>query len=151
MQLFAPVFPKEAKSISSYVAVKEFKGMVHYIANGMPIFVHKSEELSAFRHIICMLIEQGLCKRKEVVYGFGITEDFVGKALRIYRKEGAEALYQSQKKRSANKIHGATLERIQSKLNKGQSVNSIAKEESLSEGSIRHQVKMGRLKKRSLD
>lgn len=33
----------------------------------------------SFRHIICMLIEQGLCRRKEVVHCFGITEDFVGK------------------------------------------------------------------------
>ena len=51
------------------------------------------------------------------------------------------------KKRSANKIIGAVRDRIQSKLDKGQSVNSIAREESLSEGSIRHQIKIGHLKK----
>lgn len=147
MQLFAPIFPRESRHISSLVVVKEEKGLVHYFANGMPIYVHGVEEQGAFRHIICLLIEQGLCKRKEVVHCFGITEDFVGKALRIYRAKGGEALYQPQKKQRANKIYGAVLERIQSKLDKGQSVNSIAKEESLREGSIRYQIKIGRLKK----
>jgi len=147
MQLYAPIFPRDSKYINTRVAVKEEQGMVHYVANGMPIYVHGIEELGSFRHIICLLIEQGLCRRKEVVACFCITDDFVGKALRIYRKDGGEALYRPQKKRSANKIFGATLTRIQSKLDKGQSVNSIAKEEGLSEGSIRHQIKIGRLKK----
>ena len=147
MQLYAPIFPRESKHISSTVAVKEHVGMVLYIINGLPVYVHGVEELGSFRHIICMLIDQGLCRRKEVVHGFSITEDFVGKALNIYRKEGGEALYRPQKKRSANKIIGAVRDRIQSKLDKGQSVNSIAREESLSEGSIRHQIKIGHLKK----
>lgn len=121
--------------------------MVHYFANGMPIYVHGVEEQGSFRHIVCLLIEQGLCRRKEVVNFFGITEDFVGKALRIYRSKGGEALYQPQSNHRANKIYGAVLERIQSKLDEGQSVNSIAKEESLSEGSIRYQIQIGHLKK----
>jgi hypothetical protein len=39
------------------------------------------------------------------------------------------------------------LERIQGKLDKGQSVNSIAKEEGLSESGIRAAIKLGRFKK----
>ncbi len=121
--------------------------MVHYFANGLPIYCHGIEEQGAFRHIICLLVEQGLCKRVEIVRCFGISEDFVGKSLRIFRTEGATALYGRSKKRSANKIFGEKLRRIQSKLDKGQSVNSIAREESLNEGAIRYQIKIGHLKK----
>ncbi|MDR0572896.1 MAG: hypothetical protein LBG96_02505 [Tannerella sp.] len=39
------------------------------------------------------------------------------------------------------------LSRIQKKIDKGQSVNSIAKEENLSEGSIRYGIKNGLIKK----
>ncbi len=147
MQIFTPIFPVEAKYISSTVAVKVSDGMVHYVGNGMPLYVHGVEELGAFRHIICLLVEQGLCKRVEIVRCFGISDDFVGKALRVYRDHGSEALFLPPKKRSANKLFGKKLERIQSKLDKGQSVNSIANEEGVREGSIRYQIKIGHLKK----
>jgi DNA-binding CsgD family transcriptional regulator len=39
------------------------------------------------------------------------------------------------------------LDRIQAKLNQGQSSYSIAKEEGISEGSIRYAINLGRLKK----
>ena len=148
MQLFVPIFPKYSKPISSTVSVHQVEQMVHYFANGMPIYCHGAEEQGAFRHILCLLIEQGLCRRVELVRCFGISDDFVGKSLRTFRNEGVSALYRPQKKRSANKIFGEKLHRIQSKLDKGQSVNSIAKEESVQEGAIRYQVKIGRLKKR---
>ena len=40
----------------------------------------------------------------------------------------------------SHKIRGAVLERIQKKLDKCQSVNSIAKEEKLTEGAIRYAI-----------
>jgi hypothetical protein len=46
------------------------------------------------------------------------------------------------------KLLPAVLFRIQSKLDSGQSVNSLAKEEGLSEGSIRYGIKTGQLKKK---
>ena len=67
MQLYAPIFPTESSPISSRVAVQKQKRKVHYFANGMPIYVHGEEEQDSFRHIVCLLIEQGLCRRKEVV------------------------------------------------------------------------------------
>lgn len=122
--------------------------MVHYFANGLPVFCHGLEEQGAFRHIICLLVEQGLCRRIEIVRCFGISDDFVGKSLRMFRNEGVDALYRPTKTRSANKVVGEKRKRIQSKLDKGQSVNSIAKEESINEGAIRYQVKIGNLKKK---
>jgi len=47
----------------------------------------------------------------------------------------------------SHKLLPVVLERIQGKLDKGQSVNSIAKEEGLSESGIRVAIKQGRLKK----
>jgi len=122
--------------------------MVHYVANGLPFYCHGVEELDAFRHVVCLLVEQGLCRRSQVVKCFGVTDDFVGKALRIFRKEGSSGLYQRQnRKRRANKIIGKVAENIQRKLNQGQSVNSIAKEEGVSEGAIRYQIRENNFKK----
>lgn len=46
-----------------------------------------------------------------------------------------------------NKLLPDVLDRIQSKLDEGQSAYSIARQEGISEGSIRYAVKQGRLKK----
>ena len=48
----------------------------------------------------------------------------------------------------AHKIIGERKLRIQSKLDKGQSVNSIAKEEGIRESAIRYSIKQGYLKKK---
>jgi hypothetical protein len=150
MQLHLPIFPKESKLISSTVAVKEKDGMVHYVANGLPFYCHGIQEFDAFRHVICLLVDQDLCRRTDIVKSFCVTDDFVGKALRIYREKGHSGLYnQGEKKRRANKIVGKVLEDIQRKLDKGQSVNSIANEVGVSEGAIRYQLNQNNLKKNS--
>jgi hypothetical protein len=46
-------------------------------------------------------------------------------------------------KGKAHKICGARRERIQAKLDKGQSVNHIAKEEGVRESAICYQIKIG--------
>jgi len=147
MQLYVPIFPHDSKMISATVAVKKEDDMVHYVANGLPFYCHGIKEMNAFRQVLCMMIEQGLCRRSEVVRCFCVTEDFVGKALRIYRKEGHIGFYSQTRKRKANKLYGKMLEDIQVKMDKGQSINSIAKEEGVTEGAIRYQIKQGNLKK----
>jgi transposase len=147
MQLHLPIFPEASTMISSTVAVMEEDDLVHYVANGLPFYCHGVEEMDAFRHVICILIDQGLCRRAEIVRCFCVTEDFVGRALRIYRKEGHSGLYNQQRKKIANKLYGKLLEAIQKKLDTGQSINSIAKEEGVTEGAIRYQIRQNNLKK----
>jgi len=147
MQLYVPIFPKDSKLISQTVAVIEKEDIVHYVANGLPFYCHGVEELDAFRHVICLLIDQGLCRRSEVVKCFCISDDFVGRALRIYRKEGHSGLYNQTRKKNASKLHGKLLEDIQRKINQGQSINSIAKQEGVTEGAIRYQIRKNNLKK----
>lgn len=54
------------------------------------------------------------------------------------------------RKGTAHKITGERRLRIQNKLDKGQSVNSIAKQEGVRESAIRYGIKQGYLKKRFL-
>ena len=148
MQLLLPIFPSDTKMISRSLGVYEKDNIVQYIANGLPIFSHGSEDLQSFRFITSNLINQGLCKSSEVSRCFGIPVENVKRYLSILRKEGEVAFFSGERRKGyCHKIRGSVLERIQKKLDKGQSVNSIAKEEDLSEGSIRYSVKQGYLKK----
>lgn len=146
-----PIFPHGTKMISESVGVYEADGLVQYIANGMPIYSHDKGNLQAFYYITSNLIHQGLCRKVEIERCFGISEDIVGRNYKKFREEGESAFFGTDNRHgSSHKIVGDRLDRIQAMLDKGKSVNSIAKKESVAEGSIRYAIKKGYLKKTPL-
>lgn len=151
MQLQLPIFPKEAKLISDRLGVYEHDGLVQYIVNGLPVYCHSKEDKKAFRFITSNFIHQGLCRGVDIKRFFGVSEDSVYRYYKIFVKEGETGFFGDDARcGKAHKIVGECRNRIQKKLDKGQSVNSIAKEEGLQESAIRYAVKQGYLKK-SLD
>ena len=137
--------------LSDSVGVYTDEGMVQYIHSGLPIFAHMKDDLNYFRFIICNLLEQGLCRKTDIVRCFHVSADFVYAAHKRFKALGPDAFFGVDNRHGyAHKIIGEKRIRIQSKLDKGQSVNSIAKEEGLAEASIRYQIKKGVLKKRHL-
>lgn len=150
MQLVLPIFPKTTKMLSASLGVYTQEGMVHYIANGLPVYCHAEDNLAAFRSITCNFIERGLCRSSEVARCFGIPDDSVRKQLSRYRGGGEEAFYRENRSENrSHKLKGDLLKKIQDKLDKGQSNNSIAKQAGIHEGAIRYAIKMGRLKKKA--
>lgn len=149
MQLQLPLFPKECRLLSDCVGVYEQDGMVQYIVNGLPVYAHEQEDLSAFRFITSNFIARGLCRKVEVQSCFGVSEDSVHRYYKKFKEEGAEGFFGVDKRLGgkAHKIVGQKRIRIQQKLDKGQSVLSIAKEEGVRESAIRYQIKQGYLKK----
>lgn len=151
MQLMLPIFPAETRMISKCLGVYEKDSIVQYIANGLPVYSHLSDDLQSFRFITSNFINQGLCKCAEVSRCFGIPVDSVKRYLTKLRTEGEAAFFSGEKRKGyCHKIRGSVLESIQKKLDKGRSVNSIAKEEGLTEGSIRYSIKQGYLKKNKI-
>jgi len=149
MQLLLPIFPKEAKMISRCLGVVERDGLVQCIANGLPIYSHDKDNLAVFRSVTSNFIEQGLCRASEVARCFGIPDDSVRKQLARFREGGEQAFFGlNSSENKCHKLHGELLKRIQYKLDKGQSNNSIANEEGIREGTIRYAIKTGTLKKK---
>ena len=150
MQLQLPLFSRETKLISQYVGVYERDNIVQYIVNGLPVYVHAKDDFNAFRFITSNFIHQGLCRKVEVQRCFNVSEDSVYRYYKKYKEQGEEGFFgDDARKGTAYKICGDRRQRIQAKLNKGQSVNSIAKGEGVRESAIRYQIKKGNLKKKS--
>jgi hypothetical protein len=148
MQLHLPIFPKEARLVSDRLGVYEHDGIVQYIVNGLPVYSHSKEDKNAFRFITSNFIHQGLCRKVDVERFFGVSEDSVYHSYRIFVEKGESGFFGDDARcGKAHKIIGECRQRIQSKLDKGQSVNSIAKEEGIRESAIRYAVKQGYLKK----
>jgi transposase len=148
MQLQLPIFPSGSTMISSCVGVYEQEGLVQYIVNGLPVYAHSSGDHNSFRFITSNFIEQGLCRKTEIERCFNVTPDSVSRWHKKFIKEGADGFFgYDARQGKAHKIVGEKKQRIQSKLDKGQSVNSIAGEEGLRESAIRYAIKVGHLKK----
>jgi hypothetical protein len=153
MQLQLPIFSTEATRISDIAGYLKKDGIIQYIINGLPVYAHGEDDLTSFRFFTSNLIQQGLCKKIEIHRAFNVSEDSVIRYFKKFEEEGADGFFgkETKRKSSASKIVGKKIEDIQKKLDKKQSVLSIAKEEGVSEGSIRYQISQGVLKKSKVE
>lgn len=148
MQLRLPIYPKEARMLSENIGVYENDGLIQYLVNGMPVYCHSKEDLNSFRFITSNFIEQGLCQKVEVERFFDVSADSVWRYHKKFVEKGADGFFGVDSRcGKAHKLIGERRQRIQAKLDKGQSVNSIAKEEGVRESAIRYAIKQGYLKK----
>jgi DNA-binding NarL/FixJ family response regulator len=149
MQLQLPLFPHSTKMVSECLGVYEQDALVQYIINGLPAYAHLPDDLNEFRYITSNFIARGLCRKSEVQRAFHVSIDSVHRSYDKYLKEGRAGFFGNDgRKGYAHKLTGKRQERVQRKLDKGQSVLSIAKEEGVSEGAIRYAVSQGYLKKK---
>ena len=150
MQLILPIFPVNTTMINTNVGVYQREGIVQYLINGLPVYSHSKDDNASFRFITSNFIHQGLCRNVDIERAFGVSEDSVSRALKKYEAKGEAGFFGADARHGrAHKIVGGCRERIQFKLDKGQSVYSIAKEEGVRESAIRYQIKQGYLKKSS--
>jgi hypothetical protein len=148
MQLHLPLFPKEARLVNDHLGIYEHDGLVQYIVNGLPVYCHSKEDINAFRFITSNFIHQGICRKVDIERFFEVSEDSVWRYYKKFVEKGEPGFFGDDARHgTAHKIVGERRERIQKKLSKGQSVNSIAKEEGLRESAIRYAIKQGYLKK----
>jgi transposase len=134
--------------ITNALGVREQDGSVYYLHSGMPIFSHESGDLTMFRYITSNLIKQGLCSNQDIADTFQVSTDSVTRWKKKLCEEGEVAFFKEESRHGrSHKLLPDVLSRIQKKLDLGHSTNSIAKEEKLSEGSIRYAINRGRLKK----
>jgi len=138
--------------ISDKIGVHEENDIVQYIVNGLPVYAHGKDDLQAFRCVTRNLINLNLCRQADIVNGFHVSVDTVGRHLRKFCEQGEVAFFSADNRHgTCHKIRGGLQQRVQKKLSVGQSVNSIAKEEGLTEGAIRYAIKQGYLKKLALN
>jgi len=134
--------------ITLTLGVREHAGSVYYLHSGVPIFSHEANDLTKFRYITSNLILQGLCNNQDIADTFHVSTDSVRRWKQKLSEEGEVAFFKEESRHGRSyKLLPDVLDRIQNKMNEGRSPNSIAREEGISEGSIRYAVSLGRLKK----
>jgi hypothetical protein len=134
--------------ITLTLGVREENGTVFYLHSGMPIFSHLSGDMNMFRYITSNFILQGLCSNQDIVDAFHVSTDSVSRWKKKLSEQGETVFFRGEARHGrSHKLLPDVLDRIQRKLDEGKSTNSIAKEEGISEGSIRYAFDHNRLKK----
>lgn len=147
-QLLLPIFPLDTEFLTPTLGVFRKENFVYYMHNGIPIFSHSSNDLNRFRYISSHLLIQGLCRNVDIERVFHVSTDSVRRWKKKLSECGESAFFSPVVRHStSHKLLPDVLERIQKKLQTGASVNGIAKNENISEGSIRYAIRQGRLKK----
>ena len=147
-QLLLPLFPHDVRMITLTLGVREENGTVYYLLSGMPIYSHEANDLNKFRYITSNMILLGLCTSQDIANAFHVSTDSIRRSKQKLKEQGEQAFFSPELRHGySHKLLPHVLLRIQDKMDLGQSVNSIAKEEGISEGSIRYAVQHGYLKK----
>jgi hypothetical protein len=149
MQLLLPIFPHTTAMITDCLGVFKKDGLVTYLHCGAPIFSHAEGDYKSFRYITSKLILQGLCRLIDISNCFHVTYDSVKRYVKKLEDTGERGFFGKDNRNggSAYKLMPPVIERMQKKLDQGQSNSAIARSEGVSEGAIRYALKKGTLKK----
>ena len=148
-QILLPFFPQDITLITPILGVCQQNEFVTYLLSCMPIYCHRKNDLHEFRFVTSSFILQGLCKVTDIERTFLVSSDSIRRWKKRLLEQGVLAIFNEDKRHGrSHKLLPDMLDRIQLELDKGRSVNSIAKVENISEGTIRYSIRLGRLTKR---
>ena len=105
LQLLLPLFPVEATLINNLVGVQKKENTVYYFNVPMPIFVHDQSDIDSFRYISSQLIVNGVCKHKEIVNCFGVSDISVKRWVKRYKESKELGFFANKKKAEKYKAH----------------------------------------------
>ena len=116
LQILLPLFPVEATMINSLVGVQKKEGTVYYFNGSMPIFKHLESDIDSFRYITSQLIINGVCKHKEIVNCFGVSDISVKRWVRRYKESKELGDFVSKKKARQLETHRGSISSNTSKI-----------------------------------
>ena len=105
MQILLPLFPAEATLINNLVGVQKKEETVYYFNGSMPIFMRAESDIDSFRYITSQLIVNGVCKQKEIVKCFGVSDISVKRWVKRYKESKELGSFVSKKKAKKYKAH----------------------------------------------
>ena len=105
LQVLLPLFPVEATMVNNLIAVQKKEGTVYYFNGSMPIFNHNESDIDSFRFITSQLIINGVCKQKQIVSCFGVSDISVKRWVKRYKESKELGDFVSKKKAKKYKTH----------------------------------------------
>ena len=145
-QLFLPLIPAGTTMIGDKVSVEKRDGRWVYFLGLHPIYEHDEGDNRMFKVVASQLINNGVCRHRDIVATFGVSKSSVNRALKKYREGGIEAFFRKRKGgRRGTVLTDEKLERAQQLLDEGIDRGQVAEELEIKKDTLRKAVNDGRL------
>lgn len=150
-QMQLAMFPLGVVHITNELAVKREDDRVVYFNGHMPVFVHDVSDVRTFRMITSQFCVNGNAKQVDIARAFGIPLISVKRAVKRYREKGPKGFYSAREKRGPSILTPIVLNEVQQRLDRDESVKSVAEELDIKYDTLKKAVSSGRLKKKPAD
>ena len=144
-QILLPIFPPGVTHITSELAFKNEAGVVTYFNATMPVFHHAETDLLSFKMIISQMYVMGVVKQADLVRAFGINSQLVKRAVKLFRKQGAQGFFTPRKHRGPGVLNEEVCMKVQGLLDQGKTPGDVAKRLELKSDTVRKAIQHGRL------
>jgi len=152
VQLALPIFPVDTIMINEHLGIGRKNGVVTYFHCGLPIYLHSENDHRSFRFITSKLLLAGVCRKIDICRAFHVTIDSVKRYVKRLETCGDGAFFMDERRNGGTryKLLPDVIARMQRYVEQGKNNCEIARLEKVTEGTVRHALKQGVLKKSQL-
>jgi transposase len=147
-QLPLGVQPAGAREINAVVAMVERGEQVAYFASGVPLFVHRADDLVGRRVAAAEMMELGLVRQDELSAAWHVHRSTLYRQQRKLQTHGVLGVVDGQRgPHGPHRFTADKRQRVEQLLADGVSMRQAAQRVGVTEGTIRHAVRRGALRR----
>ena len=147
-QLRLPVQPAGAEEINDTVAVLRQDGHVAYFAAGVPLFTHREEDAVGQRIAAVQMMELGLARQVELSAALEVNRTTLYRQHQKLKAAGVQGVVdQKRGPRGPHRFTADKRQRVEQWLADGKSIRQAAHAVGVTEGTIRHALRRGGLRR----
>ena len=147
-QLHLPVQPSGTREINAVVAIVERAEQVAYFASGVPLFVHRVDDVVGRRVAAGQMMALGLARQDELSAALRVNRTTLYRQQRKLQTHGVLGVVDGQRgPRGPHRFTPAKRQRVAELLEAGQSIRHAAAQVGVTEGTIRHAMRRGELRR----
>jgi transposase-like protein len=143
-QLHLPVQPGGAREINAVVAMVEWDEQVAYFASGVPLFIHRADDPVGRRVAAGQMIELGLARQDELSAALQVNRTTLYRQHRKLQAHGVLGVVDGPRgPRGPHRFTAEKRQRVAALLTAGRSIRHAAEQVGVTEGTIRHALRRG--------
>lgn len=147
-QLRLPVQPAGAEEINDTVAVLRQDGDVAYFAAGVPLFTHCEDDAVGRRIAAVQMMELGLARQDELSAALEVNRTTLYRQHRKLKTAGVLGVVDKRRgPRGPHRFTPDKRQRVEQGLADGRSIRQAAHEVGVTEGTIRHALRRGEVRR----
>jgi transposase-like protein len=147
-QLPLPVQPSGAREINAVVAMVERAEQIAYFASGVPLFVHRADDVVGRRVAAGQMLALGLARQDELSAALRVNRTTLYRQQRKLQMHGVLGVVDGKRgPRGPHRFTAEKRQRVAALLEAGQSIRHAAEQVGVTEGTIRHAMRRGELRR----